>query len=131
MIALADGPRWIIDGDYGATLNMRLPRADTVIILNVSRYRCLWRMLKRLLRYERRARPDMAPGCPEHIDFDCWRCVWRYPVDKGPQRRQVLDQYAAAVPKLTVTSRRDIAALLAFAGATRSGERITPARIAC
>lgn len=129
--ALADGPRWIIDGDYGSTLDLRLQRADTIIILNVSRYHCLWRILKRRFSYARRARPDIAPGCPERLDFDFWRYVWRYPADKVPQRRQVLDQYAGAIPTLTVTSRRDIATLLAYASAMTSGASTTPAGISC
>ena len=33
--------RWIIDGNYGSTLDLRLARADTVIILAYSRWRCL------------------------------------------------------------------------------------------
>lgn len=115
--ALADGPRWIIDGDYGSTLDLRVQRADTIVILSISRYRCLWRILRRRFSYARRARPDMAPGCPERLDFEFLRYVWRYPVDKVPQRRLVLDRYAA-IPTLAVTSPRDVAALLAYARAT-------------
>lgn len=119
--ALVDGPRWIIDGDYGSTLDLRLPRADMIVILNISRYRCLWRILKRRFSYARRPRPDLAPGCPERLDFDFWRYVWRYPADKVPQRRRALAQYAATVPTLTVTSRHDVAALLAYASAMKGG----------
>jgi adenylate kinase family enzyme len=44
---LAAGERWIIDGNYGGTLNVRFARADTVIVLALPRWRCLVRVLGR------------------------------------------------------------------------------------
>ena len=41
--ALVRGERWIIDGNYGGTLDLRLEACDTVIFLDVSRWVCLWR----------------------------------------------------------------------------------------
>jgi hypothetical protein len=41
------GDRWIMDGNYSGSLDIRLERADTVIILVFSRWRCLVRVLRR------------------------------------------------------------------------------------
>lgn len=38
---LAAAERWIIDGNYGGTLDVRLDRADTVVFLDFGRFRCL------------------------------------------------------------------------------------------
>src|SRR3982751_1716212 len=38
---------WIMDGNYGGTLDIRLEAADTVVFLDISRLICLWRILKR------------------------------------------------------------------------------------
>jgi adenylate kinase family enzyme len=66
--ALAE-PAWIMDGNYGSNLAMRLQHADTVVLLDFSTRLCLWRAVRRILTGWGRDRPDMKPGCPERIDF--------------------------------------------------------------
>ena len=68
--ALAAGPRWVMDGNYGGTLSSRLPRADTVIDLEFPAWRCLVGIVRRALRHRGRVRPDMAEGCPERITWE-------------------------------------------------------------
>ena len=46
--AAIEQPRWIIDGNYGGSLRQRLPRADTVIDLDLPCSLCLARTLKRI-----------------------------------------------------------------------------------
>ena len=65
--ALVAEDAWIMDGNYSGTFHLRFPRADTVIWLDVGRWTCLGRILKRNLRYYGRARPDMASGCHERF----------------------------------------------------------------
>lgn len=62
--------RWIMDGNYAGTLATRLARADLVIYLTPSPLTCLYRVLKRIVRWRGRVRPDAAPGCKERFDFD-------------------------------------------------------------
>jgi hypothetical protein len=52
----------VMDGNFGATLDMRLATADTVVFFDLPPLLCLWRVLRRRFRYHGRARPDMAPG---------------------------------------------------------------------
>jgi adenylate kinase family enzyme len=61
--------RWIIDGNYGSTLPMRLQRADTVVWLDYPTALCLGRVFKRWWQYRGRARPDMTEGCPESLNL--------------------------------------------------------------
>ena len=60
---LVELPRWILDGDLGPydVLEVRLRRADTVVLLDFSLPRCTWRAARR---------------GPERADF--WRWVWAY-----------------------------------------------------
>ena len=44
---LVAGDSWILDGVYPASLNERLLRADTVIVLQPSRLKCVWRWIRR------------------------------------------------------------------------------------
>ncbi len=79
--------RWVIDGNYGGTLALRLERADTAILLDVPRRTCLRRVLVRGVRGLGRTRPDVGPGCPERLvpDLEFLRWVWSYPRDVRPR----------------------------------------------
>lgn len=68
-VYLAAESRWIIEGNYGSTLDIRLPACDTLIQLELPLWRCLWRVVKRRIQYNKKMRPDMAPGCPEKLDL--------------------------------------------------------------
>ena len=67
---LIAGDRWIIDGNYGGSLEQRLERADTVIDLEFPAWLCMSRILRRFARSRGRVRPDMADGCPERLNLD-------------------------------------------------------------
>ena len=67
---LAAGDEWVMDGNYGGTLELRLERADTVILLDFPSWLCVGRILKRIATTRGRVRADMAEGCPEHLNFE-------------------------------------------------------------
>lgn len=70
--------RWVIDGNYSTTWPERLARAEVVVFLDISRNRRLWRVLRRIVRGFGKTRPDMAPGCPERLDWGFLRWVAEY-----------------------------------------------------
>ena len=69
---------WIIDGNYGGTLDMRSERADTIIFLDYPTVACLWRITKRTFKYFGKVRPDAATGCKERFDLDFFHYVATY-----------------------------------------------------
>lgn len=71
-------PRWIIDGNYGRTLPMRVERCDTLIYMDLPRRVCLWGVIRRVLRNYGKTRPDMGPGCPERFDWEFMKFVWSF-----------------------------------------------------
>lgn len=75
---LAAQPRWIIDGNYTATLEPRLRAADTLIYLDLPTWLIVPRVVRRILTSHGRVRPDMAAGCPERWDpaFLRFVCTW-------------------------------------------------------
>jgi adenylate kinase family enzyme len=75
---IIDADRWIIDGNYFGTLEARVAAADTVVFLDLPRWRCLLGILKRTALWWGRTRPDMGPGCPERLDMEFLRYVWRF-----------------------------------------------------
>jgi len=87
--------RWIMDGNYSGTFDVRFAAADTIIFLDVPRLACLWRVIKRWLYYSLRnqTRPDLAEGCPEQIDFGFVKWIWEYPSRTRPKTLEMLKRY--------------------------------------
>ncbi|EEM09860.1 AAA family ATPase [Bacillus pseudomycoides] len=75
---------WIIDGNYGFTMDIRLEAADTIIFIDLPRIQCLYRVIKRRIQYHNKTRPDMGEGCEEQLDFEFLKWVWTYPKVKRP-----------------------------------------------
>ena len=62
---LAEKESWIMDGNYGSTMDMRLEKADTIIFMDTPTQVRLFRVLKRIVKHYGRSRPDMPDNCPE------------------------------------------------------------------
>ena len=84
---------WIIDGNYGGTMDIRLAASDTIIFLDLPRTVCLWRVIKRWLLYRGRPRPDMAPGFPEKVNWAFVKWIWSYTNARRPLILERIDQY--------------------------------------
>jgi adenylate kinase family enzyme len=84
---------WILDGNYSGTLGERVEACDTVVFLDVSRFVCLWRVLKRIARYRGKTRPDMPDGCPERLDIGFLLWIWNYPTRTRRRVLALLEQY--------------------------------------
>ena len=100
---LLKGEQWIIDGNYGGTMELRLAACDTVIFLDLPRHVCTWRVLQRAIQYYGRNRPDLADGCPERIDWEFVKWTWNYPKRSRPA---VLERLARVADKVTVVTLR-------------------------
>jgi len=79
------GDSWVMDGNYGGTLDQRLAASDTVIFLDLPRPVCLWRAVVRWLKFHGRSRSDMTEGCPERLTWEFVRWIWTYPVERRPK----------------------------------------------
>lgn len=67
---MVEEERWIIEGNYSSTFDIRMAQADTFIYLELPLVVCLYRVLKRWLTNIGKVRPDMGPGCPEKMEWD-------------------------------------------------------------
>jgi adenylate kinase family enzyme len=102
---------WVMDGNYGGTLDLRLEAADTVIFLNMPRLLCLWRVVKRRWQYAGKTRPDMASDCPEQLNWEFLNWVWTYPTRR---RSTILNKLANLPPDKTVVILRSPAEVKQF-----------------
>lgn len=79
LTALIQQPRWIMDGNYGGTLPLRLAAADTLIHLDYSTALCLRRAVKRAILGRGHDRQGELPaGCPERLDWAFFSFVANY-----------------------------------------------------
>lgn len=103
--------RWVADGNYGGTFDVRFARADTVIVLALPRLTCLAGALRRSLA--NRGRAVQAAGCPERVDFRFLRWIWRYENDSRPRLDAALDRHRSHLELIELRSRREVRAFLA------------------
>jgi adenylate kinase family enzyme len=102
---------WIIDGNYGGTLDARLEACDTVVFLDLPRLVCLWRVLRRQVRHFGQVRPELPPGCRERLSWEFLAWIWTYPARR---RSDILRRLAALDKRKRVAILRSSAAIDEF-----------------
>ena len=88
---------WVIDGNYSnLEQQRRLAEADQIILLELNRFICLWRVLKRWLSYRGSTRPDMAADCNEKIDGEFLR--WVLFIGRNAKKKAMYNSIAQSYP---------------------------------
>ena len=110
---LLAGDDWIADGNYHATLDLRLERADTVVFLDIPWWICSWRALVRGVR-----RRPVDFGLPDGCDNsrlrqlrDEWWLAWRvWRVRRSDREREmkIISQHGKPVVMYVLRSRRAV-----------------------
>ena len=104
---------WVMDGNYGRTLAKRLEAADTVVFLDLPRLVCTWRILRRRFRHLGQTRPDVAPGCPEHLTWEFVHWVWTYPSRRRPGILRQLEALGSDKRVFVLKTRSEVRSFLA------------------
>lgn len=105
---LVEKERWIIDGNYGRTMDARLQAADTIIYLDMPRYLCMYRIVKRRIMYHRQTRPDMTEGCPERLDLEFVKWVWNYHKNRRETTLQKLERLSTEKQVVILRNPREV-----------------------
>lgn len=108
---LAERDRWVMDGTFAWTLDLRIPRAGLIVLCEVHRIVCLKRVVLRMLKarvgtrieafspsaakWIDYSRPEMTPGCLEQLDWDFYRYIWSYSSQTLPQIAESLERFDA------------------------------------
>jgi adenylate kinase family enzyme len=109
---LANGHEWIIDGNFGGTMEIRLAAADMVVFLDFPRVLCTYRAIKRAVTYRNRTRPDMGPGCVEKFDLEFLRWVWQFPGKTVPSIEARLAKLGPHVALVRLRSPKEVESFL-------------------
>ncbi|MHA1744469.1 MAG: topology modulation protein [Promethearchaeota archaeon] len=104
--------RWIIDGGYSRTAEVRLKRADMVIFLDFSRLICISRVFKRNFMYRNKTRPCITPGCDEKIDWEFLMWIWHYPKRSKLKMLGILAQLPKTTQVIYIKKSNEIPLLL-------------------
>ncbi len=103
---LAARDQWIMEGNFSGTFKYRMPRADTIIFLDQPTGLCLWRVLRRVVRYYGQVRPGSAPGCRERFDWQFLHYVMGYNSRRRPGVLHHLAEQEALGKTVVVLSRK-------------------------
>ncbi len=110
---LTSGESWIMDGNYGGTLEFRIQHCDTIIFLDMPRLLCLWRIFKRRLLYRNRSRPDIAEGCSERLDWEFIQWIWNYSRRTRPKVVKLLEEHSHSKQVVWLRSNAEVERFLA------------------
>ena len=94
---LDENDAWVIDGNYSQlSYERRMEEADVIILLLFNRWKCLYRVTKRYLKYKDTTRPDMGAGCKEKLDMEFVKWVLWEGRSKTARDRygRVMSQYS-------------------------------------
>ncbi|MDB4992562.1 MAG: ATPase [Parcubacteria group bacterium] len=77
----ANQDKWIIDGNYtSSNLDLRFEKADTIIFLDLPKYRCLWRVFIRV--FDRKQPFDKTEGVKQKADWALVQWILTYKTDE-------------------------------------------------
>jgi len=109
---LVSGDKWIIDGDYSSTMEIRFEAAELIIFLDVNRFICIMRAAKRTGK-KRMDLPDYLdePKAISNDFFEFCKWIWDYP-KKGRKKVLLLHNEYSEKAFLHIKYKRDVKKIL-------------------
>jgi adenylate kinase family enzyme len=85
--SISEKDNWIYEGNRfsDSKIDGRYNRCDTIILIEINRFICLYRFLSRYLKNRGIVRPDMSEGCKESIDIS----ILKYILFEFPKKKRV------------------------------------------
>lgn len=95
---------WILDGTYESTLDLRIPAAEAIVMIDHPRLKSLWDVFRRSMAHRDKPRFDAPPDQP--IDLAYLKYIWKYPAKTGTQVEQLIDKHGSKIPVIKLANRR-------------------------
>jgi adenylate kinase family enzyme len=105
--AIADDG-WIFEGNNSQSFFLRVPSTDLIIWLDFPRYLCIWRVLKRLLQFYGRQRPDLPQGCYDRVSWEFLKWVWHYKKNSRPRIEKLFHETRNKVQQIHIKSPQEV-----------------------
>ncbi len=110
---LVTRPAWIMDGNFAGSFDLRMPKADTVIWVDLPRHTCMRRVFVRIMRGYGRNRAGLPEGCPERLDWQFLHYIWTFNREHRPRIETALARFGSHLQLVHLSSKRDAADFLA------------------
>ena len=105
---LSNESSWIIDGNYGGTMDIRLEKANTIIFLDRSKWLCLYRVIRRVIMSYGKTRRDMGEGCEERFSWGFLKYVYHYNETRRPKILNSLERHRLKKEVIILSSGREV-----------------------
>ena len=99
--------KWIIDGNFTETMDMRFEKADTIIFLDYPRWLNLYGVFTRSIKDYGKIREDMAEGCFECFDWKLIKHVYNFKKQSRPQVLEKIKKFSFKCDVIILTSRKE------------------------
>lgn len=100
--------KWVMDGNFHSTLDIRMPRADVIIFLDFNKLLCLYRIFKRVLTTK--GQPfDKSHGNKEKVT---WNLVMKIVKFRKQKTLQKIEMYADSKKIYILKSSKEVEYLL-------------------
>jgi adenylate kinase family enzyme len=96
-------PRWVIDGNYNSTLQVRLEACDTVVLMDVSTVAALYGIFSRQLRH---GAGHKGNGVHNRIHWGVIKYVATYRRKMRPRVMAKIEEYAAGRADVVLLANR-------------------------
>ncbi len=96
-------PSWVIDGNYTASMGIRLDACDTVVLMDVPTVTALWGIVSRQIRHGAGHRGN---GVHNRINWDVIKYVATYRRKMRPRVLAKIREHAQHAEFVELTSRR-------------------------
>lgn len=108
VVSLTEAEEWIIDGNFIRSLDARVAASDAVILLDLPRWLCAWRLLKRRSRLINVPRQKLAPY--QRNTWPMLKAIWAFPQQMKPRLEAIIQPHS--VHKIVLRSHREVTQLL-------------------
>lgn len=88
---LSSEEKWIIDGNYSLDFDIRAKRADCIIFMKCSRYKAVYRVLKRHITQGGKRRAEMPSDWTEKFQRGFLKYVWNFNKKELPRMYKVTE----------------------------------------
>ncbi|MCX4785421.1 topology modulation protein [Streptomyces sp. NBC_01221] len=96
-------PRWVIDGNYNSTLQIRLEACDTVVLMDVSTVAALYGILSRQIRH---GAGHKGKGVHNRIHWGVIKYVATYRRKMRPRVMAKIEEFAAGRADVVLLANR-------------------------